>query len=115
MCSFLARHTRHEVIKDVEITFTCRRCLRDSGSLKVVFYGFETVESTSVVELELGVVAVSRGIVVGECVRVPKGFEDELREAQVGLVSGKQSAHLCIDDLSSHFRAFLSRRSDADL
>jgi hypothetical protein len=76
--ALLAHDARDKVVKDVEVALARSGGLRYAGSLKVVLYRFETAESPAIVELELGVVTESRRIVIGECVRVSKGLEDEL-------------------------------------
>lgn len=74
-------NSRDEVVEDVKVAFTSGRCMTDARALEIVFNRLETVEPASIAELKLGVVAETRSIVVGNGMRIPKGFEDELESA----------------------------------
>jgi len=75
---FLAVDARDKVVEDVEVALAACRSLRNTRTLKVIVDRLETLETATVCELELRVRPVPRSVVVGNCVRVAKRFEDEL-------------------------------------
>jgi hypothetical protein len=78
MGSLLSLHTCDEVVEHVKVPFSTGRWLRDSRSFEVVLDRLETVESSSVVELQLGVIAETRRVIIGDGVGIAERFEDEL-------------------------------------
>lgn len=76
--TFFTFNTRGEVVEDVEVALSTRGWLGDARAFKVVLDGLDAVEPATVVELELGVVAIPRGVLVPDGMCVSKGLEDEL-------------------------------------
>jgi hypothetical protein len=81
MLALLVRRSRDEVVEDVEVSLPRRRS-GNSASFEVVVKGLRSGQPASVGELQFGVLAKARGVVVVDSFGVSKRLEDELDETK---------------------------------
>ena len=65
-------YASNKVVENVKVALARRGRLTHSRSFKVVFYRLDSVQPSTIVELQLGIVAETRSVVIADSMGVAK-------------------------------------------